>query len=70
MLARRPHLVNNLRHALISGDVALEIIDWTLELDAPDGSRARLAGTTANVVRRDEHGSWRLAVLNPTGTAV
>ena len=68
LLARRPHLVNALRHTLISGDVALEIIDWTLELDAPDG-RARLAGTTANVVRRDEHGAWRLAVLNPTGTA-
>ena len=69
LVARRPHLVNNLRHALISGDIALEIIDWTLELDTPDG-RASLAGTTANVVRRDEHGDWRLAVLNPTGTAV
>jgi ketosteroid isomerase-like protein len=69
LLARRPHLVNTLRHTLISGDVALEIIDWTLEVDTPDG-RAHLAGTTTNVVRRDEHGAWRLAILNPTGTAV
>jgi hypothetical protein len=45
------------------------LIDWTLELDAPDG-RARLAGTSINVVRRDERGAWRPAILNPTGTAV
>jgi hypothetical protein len=32
--------------------------------------RARLAGTSTNVVRRDGHGGWRLAILNPAGTAL
>ena len=68
LISRQSHLVNNYRHTLISGDVALMIIDWTLEFDAPDG-RARMAGTTANVVRRGEQGDWRVIVLNPTGTA-
>ena len=67
LISRQAHLVNSYRHTLISGDVALMIIDWTLELDTPDG-RAGMAGTTANVVRRDERGDWRVAVLNPTGT--
>lgn len=68
LLAGKPHLVNTPRHVLVGGDVALMLIDWTLEVDTPAG-RTSLAGTTTNVVRRDHDGTWRLAVLNPTGTA-
>ncbi|WIM98749.1 nuclear transport factor 2 family protein [Actinoplanes oblitus] len=68
LLAGNPHLVNTPRHTLVSGDVALMLIDWTLEVDTPDG-RAQLAGTTTNVVRQTLDGGWRFAVLNPAGTA-
>ncbi|AEV84251.1 putative hydrolase [Actinoplanes sp. SE50] len=68
LLSARPHLVNTVRHIFSSGDVALMLIDWTLEVDTPDG-RAQAAGTTTNVVRRGHDGEWRLAILNPIGTA-
>lgn len=61
-------LHNKPRVGLESGDVALLMIDWTLEIDSPSG-RVNMSGTTANVARRDIAGSWRLAVLNPAGTA-
>ena len=49
--------------------MALLLIDWTLELTAADGVPA-MTGTTTNVVVRDPAtGGWRLAILNPIGTA-
>jgi ketosteroid isomerase-like protein len=59
--------VNTPREIMTAGDTALMLIDRTLELDSPRG-RVDLAGTTANVVRRDPGAGWRLAVLNAGGT--
>ncbi len=69
LIAAGAHLVNRPRPALVSGDVALLLIDWTLELTAADRV-APMSGTTTNVVVRDAAaGGWRLAILNPLGTA-
>jgi len=69
MIAAGARLENRLRQVMASGDVALLLIDWTLELTAvPDAPP--MTGTTANVVVRDAATSgWRLAILNPLGTA-
>ncbi|MBP0457003.1 YybH family protein [Streptomyces montanisoli] len=67
MITAKAVLHNTPRVVLEADDVALLLIDWVLEIDTPTG-RADLAGTTANIARRDETGSWRLAVLNPGGT--
>ncbi|HWC79545.1 MAG TPA: nuclear transport factor 2 family protein [Pseudonocardiaceae bacterium] len=62
-LHNRPRLV------LTSGDVALLLIDWTLEL-ANVGGTPTMTGTTTNVVTRTgADDGWRLAILNPIGTA-
>ena len=69
LIAAGARLDNRPRLVLAGGDVALLLIDWTLELTAVDGA-APMTGTTTNVVVRDRAaGGWRLAILNPLGTA-
>ena len=50
-------------------DIAFISEGWTLEVTTPDGNRKEAAGTTANVARRGQDGTWRYAILNPLGTA-
>ena len=68
LLAGHPKLHNRPRHVLVSGDTALLVIDWTLDVDGSD-RRVQLSGTTANVLRHTEQEGWRFSVLNPAGTA-
>ncbi|MFJ9362971.1 YybH family protein [Nocardia sp. NPDC101769] len=68
-VAARGQLTNNSKHLLIGGDTALLVTNWTLEIDAPDGTRVSPTGTTANIARQLQNGEWRFAVLNPLGTA-
>ncbi|WP_274911172.1 YybH family protein [Streptomyces sp. WZ-12] len=68
-IAAAPHISNTTRHIIATDDTALVIVDWAMELNAPDGERVRASGTTANVASRGLDGTWRFAVLNPTGTA-
>ncbi len=68
MIAAGACLHNTPKHVFVSGDAALLLIDWTLTFNtAPDAPAA--AGRTANVVVRDRTtNSWKLAILNPSGT--
>ena len=50
-------------------DVALVVADWTLDAKQPDGSPLRLAGQTADVVRRQSNGAWLFAIDSPFGAA-
>jgi ketosteroid isomerase-like protein len=57
------------RHVYVADDVALLIVDWTIEGDAPDGTRVDLRGTATDVARRGVDGRWRYVIDNPFGTA-
>ncbi|WP_245930021.1 YybH family protein [Allonocardiopsis opalescens] len=57
------------RHCYVSGDIALHIVDWTIDGTAPDGRETHLAGTATDVARRGADGYWRYVVDNPFGTA-
>lgn len=48
-------------------DVALLVAAWTLEAKGPDGAPIRLAGRTADVVRRQADGRWLFAIDSPFG---
>ena len=50
-------------------DVALVVADWKLDAKQPDGAPLRLAGQTADVVRRQANGHWLFAVDSPFGPA-
>jgi ketosteroid isomerase-like protein len=69
MINAGARLHNTPRLVLTSNDVALLLIDWTLELTNVPGAPA-MTGTTTNVVTRaDAAEGWKLAILNPLGTA-
>jgi ketosteroid isomerase-like protein len=50
------------RHAYVSGDIALLIVDWSI-------TGIALGGTAADVARRGADGEWRYVIDNPFGTA-
>jgi ketosteroid isomerase-like protein len=58
-----------LRHAYVAGDVALLVVDWAIRGTTHDGTPVEMAGSAADVVRRDAGGTWRYVVDNPFGTA-
>jgi ketosteroid isomerase-like protein len=68
-IAANPRITNTTRHVFVGKDTALVIVDWSMQLTAPDGNRVAASGTTANVASRDRDGSWRFTILNPSGTA-
>ena len=50
-------------------DLALVLSTWTMSGSAKDGTRIEMSGQTADVVRRQADGSWRVAIDNPFGDA-
>jgi uncharacterized protein (TIGR02246 family) len=55
-------------HVLEAGDVALVIGVWSFNGTGPDGEPVRLAARNADVLRRQEDGTWRFVIDNPWGT--
>ena len=50
-------------------DLALLLSRWTMTGSGQDGDPLELSGQTADVVRRQPDGSWRIAIDNPFGDA-
>ncbi|KJS56208.1 hydrolase [Streptomyces rubellomurinus subsp. indigoferus] len=57
------------RHTYVADDLALLIVDWSIDGTAPDGAPVHLAGTATDVARRGPDGRWRYVIDNPFGTA-
>ncbi|MFJ9950350.1 YybH family protein [Kitasatospora sp. NPDC091207] len=57
------------RHTYVADDIALLIVDWTIDGPGPDGTPVHLEGTATDVARRDPDGRWRYIIDNPFGTA-
>ncbi|MFF9623782.1 YybH family protein [Streptomyces griseosporeus] len=58
------------RHTYVADDIALLIVDWTIDGHRPDGERVHLAGTATDVARRGPDGLWRYLIDNPFGASV
>jgi uncharacterized protein (TIGR02246 family) len=50
------------------GDIALVIGVWSFDGTGPDGEAVRLEAGNADVLRRQEDGTWRFVIDNPWGT--
>ncbi|MGW0365995.1 YybH family protein [Streptomyces sp. NPDC002990] len=57
------------RHTYTAGDIALLIVDWTIDGPGPDGEPVHLEGTATDVARRGADGLWRYVIDNPFGAA-
>lgn len=53
---------------LEAGGLALVIGDWTFAGTGPDGRSVKLAGKSADVLRRQADASWLFVIDNPWGT--
>jgi ketosteroid isomerase-like protein len=49
-------------------DLALVIGVWSFSGTGPDGEQVQLASRNADVLRRQEDGTWRFVIDNPWGT--
>lgn len=56
------------RHVYVADDIALLIVDWTIDGQGPDGQHVHLEGTATDVARRGPDGRWRYVIDNPFGT--
>jgi uncharacterized protein (TIGR02246 family) len=66
-LALEPAMSGEIVKVVEAGDVALVMNRWALRGTQPDGAPVELAGTSADVVRRQNDGSWRVVVDDPWG---
>ena len=53
---------------LEAGGLALVISGWSFAGTGPDGEPVKLNGKSADVLRLQADGSWRLVIDNPWGT--
>lgn len=65
--ALEPKLSGTIEKSLTAGDVALVINRWSLEGHQPDGVPVRMAGLSADVLRRGADGAWKIAIDDPWG---
>ncbi|AJC52687.1 MULTISPECIES: nuclear transport factor 2 family protein [Streptomyces] len=63
-LTMNPVMTAKTRESYVTGDTALLFVDWTMEIDTPDGRRSD-SGVGVDVVRRGADGKWRHAVDSP-----
>ncbi|RKP46359.1 alpha/beta fold hydrolase [Trinickia fusca] len=69
LLKVRPRIANKVRRTLVSGDIALVLLDWTLTMSLHDGSRHTETGTATQVMERGGDGTWKLRISNPLGVS-
>ncbi|MGC5290624.1 YybH family protein [Micromonospora sp. DT231] len=57
------------RHVYVADDIALLIVDWTIDGTDRDGRPVHIEGTATDVARCGPDGRWRYIIDNPFGTA-
>ena len=65
MLALSPVMETHVREVHQADDIALAIVDWSLRGTAPDGSAVTQSGRSADVLRRQDDGTWRVLIDHP-----
>jgi uncharacterized protein (TIGR02246 family) len=55
---------------VVVGDVALVSSSWRMEVRLPDGTIHREGGLSADVLRRQADGTWRVLIDQPRGATL
>jgi uncharacterized protein (TIGR02246 family) len=64
--ALKPKLTGEIQAVREGGDVALVLNRWHLDGQGPEGP-VQMSGTSADVLRRQQDGSWRVLIDDPWG---
>lgn len=67
-IAMRGKLDLKVTHVLEAGNLALVTTVWSFAGTGPDGKPVHLGARSADVLRRQEDGSWRFVIDNSWGT--
>lgn len=67
LLSMQPRIRNTVRRVLQSGEIALVLLDWSLNVTLPDGQPHVENGTATQVMEKGRDGGWRLRISNPLG---
>ncbi|MFZ5896261.1 MAG: YybH family protein [Myxococcota bacterium] len=65
LLALRPVMETKVLEVHEADDTALVIVDWSLRGTAPDATIVTQSGRSADVLRRQSDGTWRVLVDHP-----
>lgn len=65
MLALSPRMETTVTEVHEAGGVALVVVEWSLRGTAPDGTVVKQGGRSADVLRRQDDGTWRVLVDHP-----
>jgi ketosteroid isomerase-like protein len=57
------------RRVYENGDIGFCVADWSIAGKAPDGKDVKIAGTSAEVVKKTSGGNWVYVIDSPYGTA-
>ena len=66
----KPNLKGEKNETIQVGELALFCSQWTFSGKAPDGTPVAMAGKSADILRRQADGRWRIVLDNPWGTAI
>ncbi|MEU7755023.1 nuclear transport factor 2 family protein [Micromonospora sp. NPDC049101] len=65
-ISQKPQMRATLRESHVTGDTALLVVDWAIDVETPEGAQ-QLEGVGLDVLRLGADGQWRFAVDNPFG---
>lgn len=65
--ALEPTLTGRIRKVVETDGTALVVNDWSLRGTQPDGAPIEMAGVSADVMRRQADGGWRVLIDDPWG---
>jgi uncharacterized protein (TIGR02246 family) len=65
MLGLSPRMETRIESVDVASNTALVVVDWSLRGTAPDGSPVTQSGHSADVLRRQPDGTWRVLIDHP-----
>ena len=63
----RPKMTGEIQKVLVAKETALVINKWTLEGTQPKGTPITMGSQSADVLRRQQDGTWRVLIDDPWG---
>ena len=68
LVALKPTFHSSTKEVIRSGDIAMVMLDWSMTGTTPDGQEVSQSGISADVVRQQPDGEWRILLDVPQGT--